>query len=63
MTETELLDYNDVLVDFASLIQKYGFRRVLIDFQAAYPDFFEEMKTQANRLPEKPMPVLFKKKP
>jgi hypothetical protein len=62
VTENELLDYNDALVDFASLAQKYGFRRVLIDFQAAYPDFFEEMKAQANRLPEKPMAVLLKKK-
>lgn len=61
MTETELLDYNDVLVDFASLIQKYGFRRVLVDFQVAYPDFFEELKVQANRLPQKPLPVLLKK--
>ena len=61
MTEPEQLRYNDFMVDLASFMQQYGTRRLLIDFQAHYPAFFEELKVQINRLPEKPIPALLRK--
>ena len=61
MNEHELLEYNDVLVDFANLVHRYGVRRVLIDFQTHYPDFLEEVRVQVNRLPQKPIAALLRK--
>lgn len=61
MTESELIDYNETIVDFAALINQYGMRRILMDFQSYYPDFFEEMKVQINRFPDKPVAALLRK--
>ena len=61
MTEEEQLRYNDFMVDFASIIQQYGVRRVMTDFQSHYPAFFDEVKIQINRLPEKPIAALLRK--
>ncbi len=63
MTENEQLDYNDVLVSLASTFQHFGVRRVMSDFQAYYPDYYQEMKVQMERMNSRPMPVLLQKKP
>jgi hypothetical protein len=61
MNEEEQLRYNDLLVDLASLMQQYGARRVMSDFQSHYPAFFQELKVQINRFPEKPVAALLRK--
>lgn len=61
MNEEDQLRYNDVLVDLASMMQQYGVRRVMSDFQAHYPGFFQELKVQINRFPEKPVAALLRK--
>lgn len=60
--ETDMLEYNDVLVDLHSAFEQYGCRRVLGDFRDAYPEMFTELLVQINRLPnQRQTPVLFKK--
>lgn len=61
MTEEQQLHYNDFQVELASMIQQYGVRRVMTDFQSHYPAFFDELKIQINRLPEKPIAALLRK--
>ncbi|CAB4240617.1 hypothetical protein UFOVP39_24 [uncultured Caudovirales phage] len=61
MIEEEQLQYNDLLVELASLMQQYGTRRVMMDFQTHYPAFFQEMKVQINRFPEKSVAALLRK--
>jgi len=59
--ETELLEYNDSIVGFVSIINQHGAQRVLHDLQAYYPGFFEEIKVQINRFPVKPVAALLRK--
>lgn len=60
--ETDMLEYNDVLVDLHSAFEQYGCRRVLGDFRDAYPEMFIELVVQINRLPnQRQTPSLFKK--
>jgi hypothetical protein len=61
MTESELLDYNDTLVDFTSLIMHYGASRVLMDLQSSFPELFDEIKTQIVRFPKQPVAALLRK--
>jgi len=61
MTENELIDYNDVLVDFISLVNHYGASRVLMDLQASFPELFDEIKTQIVRFPKQPVAALLRK--
>lgn len=59
--ETEMLEYNDVLCDWNSLVTQYGCRRVLQDFRDFYPEMFNELLVQINRLPtQRQTPWLFK---
>lgn len=55
------LEYQDLLVDLAMTFTKNGVHRVLLDFQTHYPDFFQEIKVQVNRLPDKPIAALLRK--
>ncbi|MDE3022302.1 MAG: hypothetical protein KGI54_10615 [Pseudomonadota bacterium] len=59
--ELEELEYNDVIVNFVSAMNQRGARRVLNDLQTYYPAFFEEMRVQINRFPDKPVAALLKK--
>lgn len=61
MTEQDQLNYNDFLVELASMIQQYGVRRIMTDFQEHYPAFFQELRVQVNRLPERPVAALLRK--
>ena len=61
MTEPEQLNYNDFLVELASYIQQLGVRRVMGDFQEHYPAFFQELKIQNNRIPDRPAAALLRK--
>lgn len=59
--EIEMLEYNDALVGFVSIVQQHGAQKVLRDFERFYPSFFKEIKIQINRFPEKPVAALLKK--
>lgn len=61
MTEQEQLRYNDFIVDIASFMQQYGARRLMTDLRDHYPAFFEELKIQINRLPERQVAALLRK--
>lgn len=57
----EQLDYEDSLLQFYTVCQQYGCRTVLKDFRVAFPDMYEEIITQANRLkPEKHIAALLR---
>lgn len=57
----EQLDYDNVLLDLFHSCKEYGCRNVLIDFRQAFPDMFEELLIQGNRLkPEKPIAALLR---
>lgn len=60
MTENETLEYNDALVYFASIIQQYGVKRVLLDLQANYPQVFLNIKQNIHSYPEKPVAALLR---
>lgn len=60
-TELKQLEYNDALVNFASLLQQYGVKRVLMDFQMHYPGYFMEIKNAINSYPNKPAAALLRK--
>lgn len=61
--ETDLLAYNDVLCDLASLITQHGARQVMLEFRSFYPDLFSELAIQIARIPdEKKIPALLKRK-
>jgi hypothetical protein len=60
-TETDQLEYNDAIVSFVSIINQHGARKVLRDLQMYYPGFFEEVKVQIARFPEKPVAALLRK--
>jgi hypothetical protein len=47
----EQLDYDDTLIQLYSICQQYGAREVLKDFRQNFPDMFEEVVAQINRLP------------
>jgi hypothetical protein len=49
--ELAQLAYEDVLVSFNSLCEQYGVRAVLASFRDAYPEMYEEVVVQINRLP------------
>ena len=61
MTENETLEYNDALVYFASIIQQYGVKRVLVDLQAHYPKAFMEIKNNIDTYPDKPVAALLRR--
>ena len=61
MTELKQLEYNDGLVNFASLLQQHGVKRVLMDFQMHYPGYFMEIKNAINSYPNKPAAALLRK--
>lgn len=48
--EIEQLDYDDSLLCFYTACQQYGAREVLKDFRNAFPDMYEELLIQINRL-------------
>jgi hypothetical protein len=57
----EQLDYDDTLVLLFSVCQQYGAREVFKDFRQAFPDMFEEIVVQVNRLgPRDKLPALLK---
>ena len=59
--ELEQLDYDDALVLLFSMCQQYGAREVFKDFRQAFPDMFEEIVVQVNRLgPRDKLPALLK---
>ena len=59
--ELEALEYNDSIINFVSSMNQKGARRVLNDLQEYYPAFFEELRVQINRFPEKPIAALLRK--
>lgn len=62
MTEIEQLQYEDALVMFNSLCEQYGARSVLKDFKTAFPEMFQEILVQSDRIhKERQIPVLFLK--
>jgi hypothetical protein len=61
VTENELLEYNDALVGFASIVQQYGMQQVLVDFQASYPHFFKQLQQTTPKFPDKPVAALLRK--
>lgn len=48
--ELEQLDYDDALILLYSMCQQYGAREVFRDFRQAFPEMFEEVVVQVNRL-------------
>lgn len=60
--EIEQLDYDDALVSLYSVCQQYGVRDVLDSFRSCFPDMFEEIVAQINRLPQKQVAALLMKK-
>ncbi len=57
----EQLDYDDALLQFYTICTQYGCRNVLKDFRQAFPDLFQELSVQLNRLThEKQEPALFR---
>ena len=58
--ETDQLEYNDAIVSFVSIINQHGAQKVLRDLQVYYPGFFEEVKVQIARFPEKPVAALLR---
>lgn len=61
MNENDQLEYNDALVYFASMIQKYGSKQVLMDFQTSYPAYFHQLKHDITMFPVKPVAALLKR--
>lgn len=59
--ELDELEYNDAIVSFVSIINQRGAQRVLRDLQIYYPGFFDEIKIQINRFPDKPVAALLRK--
>jgi hypothetical protein len=49
--ELQQLDYNDAILSFYSMCEQYGAREVLKDFRQSFPEMFEEVVVQINRLP------------
>ena len=50
-TDLEQLDYDDTLILLHSACQQYGAREVFKDFRHNFPEMFEEITIQINRLP------------
>lgn len=61
MTEHQQLEYNDALVNFASIMQSHGVQRVLMDFQTHYPEYFLAMQRNIGKFPAKPTAALLRK--
>jgi hypothetical protein len=59
-TEIEQLEYDDALIVLFSVCQQYGAREVFRDFRASFPDMFQEILVQVNRLPPENLPALLK---
>jgi len=60
MSELEQLEYDDALVQLFSMCQQYGAREVLSDFRNSFPEMFEEILVQINRLPPKQRAALLR---
>jgi hypothetical protein len=58
--ELEQLEYNDTLIGLHSICEQYGAREVLRDFRATFPEMFEELVVQINRLPPPPKAALLR---
>lgn len=52
--ELEQMVYEDALVMFNSYMEQKGARRVLQDFKQAFPQMFEEVMVQGDRLISEP---------
>lgn len=64
MTEEQLLEFEDCLVNLNSQCEQYGAREVFKAFRQAYPDMFEEIAAQIVRLKSpKQIPALFRALP
>jgi len=48
MTESDKLQYNESLSDFSSLIQEYGARKVVQDFNTYFPKQSNELVFEMN---------------
>jgi hypothetical protein len=58
--QLEQLNYDDALILLFSVCQQYGAREVFSDFRQAFPDMFDEIVVQINRLPPIPKAALLK---
>lgn len=59
--ELEQLDYEDAIVNFNSIMEKYGCRTVLSDFRDAFPRMYEEVIAQIGRIsPNGTIPALLR---
>jgi hypothetical protein len=58
--QLEQLEYDDAIVSLYSVCQQYGAREVLSSFRDAFPEMFDEILVQINRLPPKPKAFLLK---
>lgn len=61
--QLEQLDYDDTLVMLYSVCQQYGAREVLVSFRDAFPEMFDELLVQINRIPPKPKAALLNARP
>lgn len=60
MTELEMIEYDDALVMLFSMCQQYGAREVLTDFRESFPDMFDEVLVQINRIPPRAKAALLR---
>lgn len=59
--ELEQLDYDDSLLALYTSCMLYGARKVCEDFHRQFPQMFDELLVQINRvLPEEKLPALLK---
>ncbi len=62
MNIEDQLDYDDSLLQFYTSCQQYGARKVLLDFRSAFPDMFNELLIQTERLkPGRQVAILLQK--
>ena len=57
--QMDLFHFDDLMADMSSEIVKGGARNFLMEFQARYPDLYQELKVQINR-DHKQIPALLK---
>lgn len=62
MTELDQLHYDDLMADLSMAITQYGARKVLQDFNAAYPALYHELLQQMMfQRTRQRVPALFQK--
>jgi len=47
--QMDLFHFDDLMADMSSEIVNRGARNFLMEFQARYPDLYQELKAQMNR--------------